>query len=93
MTDNLEEIEGSLHMSHHNKGKKLSRSHKDKISKANKGRKGVKIKKTVIMPNLDNLVASGMSINAIARHYNCAWSTVRDRIHENPELLQGAGDE
>lgn len=31
----------------------------------------------------------GKSINWIALHYNCDWSTVRARIYENPELVEG----
>ena len=30
----------------------------------------------------------GMSINSIAKHYGCDWSVIKQRIHENPELLE-----
>ena len=29
------------------------------------------------------------ALNWIALHYNCDWSTVRARIYENPELVEG----
>lgn len=90
LIDNLAESKDSAHASHHNKGKVLTQSHKDKIALANKRRKGIKLKKRVQMPDLEILIERGWSINKIAKYYNCNWSTVKNRIHENPELLEGS---
>ena len=30
----------------------------------------------------------GKSINWIASHYGCDWSTIRNRIYENPGLVE-----
>ena len=38
--------------------------------------------------DLRTLLASGVSINKIAKYFGCDWSTVKARIHENPELLE-----
>ena len=87
-TDNLEEIKDSIHMSHHNKGKALSQDHKDKISSANRKRKGIKMKKKHPMQELTDYVNQGLSISAISKIYGCSWDTVKNRIHENSELLK-----
>ena len=86
--DNLELIEKERHQSYHNKEKVLTESHKQKIAKANEKRKGIKIKKRVDMPNLDNYIKQGLSINKISQIYGCTWDTVRRRIYENKELLE-----
>jgi len=88
LTDNLEEIKDSIHMSHHNKGKVLSKDHKDKISLANRRRKGIKMKSKYPMPDLADYVNQGLSISAISKIYGCSWDTVKNRIHETPELLK-----
>lgn len=87
MLDNLEVIEATAHQSLHNKGKVLSKEHRKKISLANKKRKGIKMKKRVEMTNLKELLSKGYSINKISKIYGCDWSTVKNRIHENPEFL------
>lgn len=71
-------------------GRVFSESHKKKISMANHNRKGLKMKKRVSIPleELKTFLAKGKSINWIALHYGCDWSTVKTRIHENPELLE-----
>lgn len=86
--NNLEIVEVSRHQSMHNKGKIFSSDHRNKIALANSKRK-VKYKKRIQIP-LDELkmyLNSGKSINYIAKKYNCDWSTVKNRIKENPELL------
>lgn len=85
--ENLELIDSKRHQSYHNKEKKLTKEHRKKISEANKKRKGIKIKKRVDMPNLDNYIKQGLSINKISQIYGCTWDTVRRRIYENEELL------
>jgi hypothetical protein len=86
---NIELINASAHMSHHNKGKRLSLEHRMKISEAGKKRKGMKIKRKHNLPvdELKEMLEDGWSINKISRHYGCDWSTVKLRINENPELL------
>jgi len=91
LKSNLEIMPESAHQKLHNKGKRLSDEHKSRISKANELRKGTKQKKTVIIPiqELKTFLNKGYSINKIAKHYKCDWSTVKSRIYENPELLGG----
>ncbi len=87
--ENLELILASDHMSMTNKGKALSSEHKNKISEAGKKRKGIKIKKriNINLNEISNFLKNGFSINKIAKHFNCDWTTIRARIYENPELL------
>ena len=33
-------------------------------------------------------LGKGWSINKIAKYYGCDWSTVKNRIYDNPELLE-----
>lgn len=72
----------------------LNKAHKRKIAKANHNRKGMKMKKRVLIPKeeLKVFVKEGKSINWIAQHYGCDWSTVKARIYENPELLEADHD-
>jgi len=86
--ENLEIMLSSEHQSKHNKGKTLTVEHRKKIGEANKKRRGMKRKKTIKMPDLQSLLEKGWSINKIAEHYGCDWSIVRNRIHDNPELLK-----
>jgi hypothetical protein len=88
LKENLELMLASAHQSLTNKGKKFTASHKAKISAANKRRKGIKLKKRVNinLQELAVLLKSGYSINKVAKHFKCDWSTIRERIHENPEL-------
>lgn len=62
-----------------------------KLSEANRKRKGVPHKKRRHIPQIQMyaLLASGMSINGIAKYYGVDWSTIKSRIHDNPELLEG----
>lgn len=93
MLDNLEVVEAKIHQSLHNKGKVLSKEHREKISLANKKRKGIKMKKRVDMDNLNELLAKGYSINKISKIYGCDWSTVKNRINETPDLLESLKNE
>ena len=45
------------------------------------------MKKRVILDGLVEYVKQGLNINEIAKIYNCDWSTVKRRIHENADLL------
>lgn len=40
------------------------------------------------MTNLKELLSKGYSINKISKIYGCDWSTVKNRIHENKDLLK-----
>lgn len=40
------------------------------------------------MNNLKEFLSKGYSINKISKIYGCDWSTVKNRINENPELLE-----
>ena len=57
--------------------------------KANRQRKGIKIRRTVKIPldELKKFLKDGKSINWISHHYECDWGTTKRRIIENPELL------
>ena len=87
---NLELMKGSEHQSLHNKGKVLSEAHKAKIASKGKLRKGMKMKKKVLIDinELTKLLKLGKSINAIAKHFKCDWTTIKSRINENPELIK-----
>lgn len=85
--ENLELVSEAVHGHMHNFGKTLSLEHRAKISIANRKRLGARIAKRVPMPDLKDLITKGFSINSIAKHYGCDWSTVKNRIYENPELL------
>lgn len=90
MPENLQLMSQTIHASHHNKGKKLTSEHKAKIGKANKRRRGMRMKRKYSIPRgeLKNHLSNGLSISAIARIYGCCWDVVKSRITENPELLK-----
>ncbi len=50
----------------------------------------MKMKKRHDIPisELKEFLLNGKSINWIAKHYNVDWSTIKNRIYENPELLE-----
>lgn len=79
---NLEAIKGSTHMSIHNKGKKLSQEHKDKIAEAGRRRKGIIMKKKYSMDDIAQHIEAGLSISAIARIYGCGWDAAKARVTE-----------
>lgn len=88
--ENLSVVLNRVHNSKHNKGKVLSDDHRSKIANANKNRKGMKMKKKINIPKeeLSKFIKEGKSINWIATHYKCDWSTIKNRIYENPDLLE-----
>lgn len=88
--ENLSLILNKAHNSKHNKGRVFSESHRRKISMANHNRKGLKMKKRISIPleELKTFLVEGKTINWIASHYGCDWSTIRNRIYEHPELLE-----
>lgn len=88
--DNLQLMSNVVHAAHHNKGKTLTDEHKAKIASANRKRKGIKMKRkyNIDAQELRSHLASGKSINAIAKIYGCDWSVVNNRIHENKDLLE-----
>ena len=91
--ENLSLILNKTHNSQHNKGRIFSKSHRQKIGMANHNRKGLKMKKRINIPmdELGIFLNEGKSINWIASHYKCDWSTIKNRIYENPELLEVMG--
>ena len=88
--ENLSLILNKAHNSKHNKGRVFSESHRRKISMANHNRKGLKMKKRISIPleELKTFLVEGKSINWIASHYGCDWSTIRNRIYTNPGLAE-----
>ena len=88
--ENLSLVLNSAHDSAHMKGVEFSSDHRKKISEANKKRKGIKIKKRHNIPvqELNDLLKHGFSILAVSELYGVAWSTIKSRINENPELLE-----
>jgi hypothetical protein len=90
LKDNLSIMEQRNHQSLHNSGKFLTLSHRQKLSEANHKRKGIPHKKRYQIPQAQiySLLATGMSINGIAKHYGVDWSTIKSRIQDNPELLE-----
>lgn len=89
--ENLSVILNSSHNSSHNIGRVFTAEHKSKIAEANRKRLGMKMKKRVNIPlsELKEFLREDKSVNWIAQHYNCDWSTVKNRIYENPELMEG----
>lgn len=92
--NNLAVVNVSIHQSAHNKGKKLSESHKQKIRESNHLRKGKrhKYKINVSPKTVFELKNNGYSFNQISKMLNLDWGCVRQRyqdyIHDNPELLE-----
>ena len=88
--ENLSLMLNSMHNSIHMKGNKFSREHRNKISEANRKRKGIKLKKRHNIPSheLSDLLKYGFSILRISELYEVDWSTIKSRIDENPELLE-----
>lgn len=88
--NNLKAIYAPRHMSEHNANKSLTIEHRRKIARANQKRKGIKMKKKVDIPldELRVLLTEGRSILSISKHFGCDWSTIKARIHDNPELLK-----
>ncbi len=89
LKENLEHLPAGVHISNHLTGRLLGKEHRAKIALANRNRLGMKFKKRVnISTNeLAGFLQKGWSVNKIAKHYGCDWSTVRARIYENPSLL------
>lgn len=78
------------HLSFHNAGKTITSEHRLKISIAGRRRKGMRIKKRLNIPieKIKQFLEQGKSINYIAKHFNCDWTTIKSRIHQNPELIE-----
>ncbi len=89
--DNLVPIHQVEHGSLHNRGKTLTVEHRRKIGESNKRRCGMRIKKhrpDVTPERIRPLLDRGLSINAVAMELDCCWDTIKNRIHENLELLK-----
>ncbi|WP_221638797.1 hypothetical protein [Listeria grandensis] len=87
---NLAVVINTAHNSNHNRNKVLTESHRRKISEANRKRKGISMKNRHNIPSneLKDLLDYGFSINYISTLYKCSWTTIKARIHDNPELLK-----
>lgn len=93
--DNLTLVLDTHHASSHNKGKTLSKEHKQKIGENNKLRKGTRYKyrRTDITPKMVyDLKEEGLSFTAISKIYRIEWATARQRyydaIHDNKDLIE-----
>lgn len=89
--ENLAVIFITTHQSKHNKGKKITEEQRNKIIISNRKRRGLPRKKQYIIKTEDLLkIKEGkVSINKIAKKYNCDWSTINARLYDNPSLLKG----
>jgi hypothetical protein len=90
--ENLEILSAFEHISSHNKGKTLTLEHRAKIVACNKRRdySNSKLKLDICFKALSNMVESGKSVNSIAVHFDCDWSSIKyriDKLKNNPELL------
>jgi len=84
LENNLSVIEMSKHQSLHNSKKILTKSHKNKISEANKRRRGISSKKRNDIPieQVIQMYSEGMNITDISKEFKCGWSTIKKIIHE-----------
>lgn len=94
--ENIAMIDGSLHLSSHNKNKKTSDYCRRRIIESNHKRKGGRTKlhrKDITAIDVYNLKKQGLSFNQIAIKLNLDWGCVKrryyDAIHDNPELKGG----
>ena len=89
--ENLEVKLFGKHISEHLKGTKFTIEHRRKIGEANRRRKGMKFKKSAKVPlgELKELLLKNDSINSISKHFGVDWSTIKNRIIDNPELIEG----
>jgi len=90
LRSNLKVIFAKYHMSNHSKGHIMGDAQKKQLLEANKRRKGTRHKRrfNIPLPQLKQMLADGKSINSIAKHFNCDWTTIKSRITENPELAE-----
>lgn len=86
---NLEVLSAEEHMSLTNKERVFTISHRLKIAEANKKRKGMKLKNYsgIEIQHIIPFLTKGWSINKIAKYLSVDWSTIKNRIHQHPELL------
>ena len=88
--NNIVLISDTAHISSHNKGRVFTKEHREKIAEAGKKRKGIVMKKryNINISDINKFQSDGWSINKIAKYYNVAWSTIKNRlIYQNPELI------
>ncbi len=91
---NLEIISSGHHGRLHNKGKTLSLEHRKKIGDKNRNRKGCTYpnRRQINIQKLQAMLNDGQSINSCSKHFGVDWSTIKKRIHDNPELLKEPAD-
>ena len=92
LKDNLSVMFSSKHQSYHNKGKCIPEHVRKATIESNKKRKGIKLqpyRQDVGINKIIELKNQGMSINKISKVLGCDWTTIRQRIHDNSELLRG----
>ena len=92
--DNIERINPSIHISKHQKGRKICASQRAGILRFNHSRKGTRTKphRPEVTPQMVfDLHSQGLSFNQISLKLNIDWGCVKKRyedfIHDNPELL------
>lgn len=88
--DNLAIMVSCYHNRHHMQNFHPTEKQISATIIANHKRKGTHIAKHVNVPSeeLRDFIKDGRSINWIAKHFHCDWSTINERVHENPELLE-----
>lgn len=94
--ENLSLVFGRVHSSNHNKGKILTKKHKQQIAEANRLRKGKRRRYTrdISARAVYDLKKQGMTFNQISKVLELDWGCVKQRyedfIHDNPDLLEVA---
>ncbi|GIP55934.1 HNH endonuclease [Paenibacillus vini] len=90
--ENLQIVYQRDHQSFHNKGKVFTEQHRERISMANRRRRGVRHRKRRVIPNEELLamVGKGMSINSIAKHFGVDWSTIKSRLNDNLDIQEAS---
>ncbi len=92
--NNLSVVFAPAHQSYHNKGKRLSETHREKIAENNHKRKGTRrnYTKPISSKQVYDLKDQGYSFNEISQMLKLDWGCVKQRykdfIHDNPELLE-----
>lgn len=88
--ENLAIMVSCYHNKHHMQNFHPTEKQISATISANHKRKGTHISKRVNIPleELRSFIKEGKSINWIATHFNCDWSTINERVHENLELLE-----
>ncbi len=92
---NLKIMWAGEHATLHLTGRKLTPAQCQVIAERNRSREGIPRKKKLNIPRraIEQLRSDGLSINAIAKHFGCDWSSIKSRTTDNPELLEKQANE